>query len=199
MRTCDQRLMATHKPQTLIESPETSPKKSESLAGSVDSALSSGGHPVRITTYTEGPFAFYVQFTKKDDDFQQFQCDLQKSKKGFPRVMAPSVGSRSLALVDEQYFRAEIEKKTGEQEYLVRLLESGAEALVPSDKIFMMPSEVSSIKPYAKKFKLANLSISHLQRYEIEFYFKHITSDKVLTLETVSHSGKRFSSGVSPC
>lgn len=189
------KIIGLKKPETFVESPESSPDSEKNIAP-FDTRISDSRRDVRITAYEDGPFKFYVQFTSKDDNFQQFQVDLQKHKRSLVLLVTPKIGQRCFVLIGNELFRAEIKKKSDENneaEYLVRLLENGAMAIVSSEKVFAIPSRVSNVPPYAKKFKLSGFtggSIKHLHHNEINFYFKHITENKLLALKSVSESGK---------
>lgn len=179
------------KPRTLLESPEVLPDEAAPFEVQFKAASADSEHSVRITAHDNGPWSFYVFFTYQDNNYQQFQSQLQKFKN---RRLVPlrirSVGTKCLVMDQNQLFRAEVlmpEGKRVEGQQLIRCMENGEKVIVPSNQMYELPSTVSSVPPFAKKFQLAGVkkgSFNPLHENEVNFYFQRITSNKLLTLKT---------------
>ena len=183
----DNESMILHQRQTLVESPEIQSRNQ-------DVFMKPGAeHSVRITAYDDNSLCFHVQLKAKDDQYQFFQSDLQKYRERLCRIESPKVGQKCLVLIENELFRGEIKTKSGikdkEECLLVHLLENGNKVLIASQKIYILPTVVSSQPPFARKFMLHG-SITQFHRSEIVFYFQHITNNKILGLKSVSGQGK---------
>lgn len=177
--------------RTLVESPEA---RHRSKAFFADAGVD---YDVRITTYQDGPFCFYVQFTKNDSDYQRFQCGLQGMKEQFTRVRGASeVGSKAIAFIEGEYRRVVITKISeilGMRQAEVRSLETGAVFLVNISTLLAMPPKIADVYPYARAFKLAGMEkiqFKNVTKKEFNFFFNYITSQKLLKLRFVSDLGE---------
>lgn len=178
-------------PVTLIESPEANRK------GPIRVATVNDNQSVRIASYDDGPFSFFVHFISNDTEYQQFQCDLQKETNSLvPLRFVPAAGTNCLALIKGHLYRAEIvhtgSNKLGSNT-TIQMLESGQKSMVDVSQLFKMPVGVSVVKPFAHQFKLAAFergTVAHLLKTEIEFLFNHFTSRKLLKLKAVPGHGK---------
>ncbi|CRL06172.1 CLUMA_CG019088, isoform A [Clunio marinus] len=154
-------------------------------------------HSVRITAYDSNePLRFYVQFTSQDDEYQKFQLNLQSLKEKLTHFHPiPPAGTKCLVIKDKEVFRAIVrlpKKIIPRRQILVHLLENGASVIVQPNQIFEIPKEVADVKPFAQQFKLngcEDIRRKGLLWSEIEFYFQHITKQKLLTLKIVSQEG----------
>lgn len=160
--------------------------------------LNSVDFSVRISDFNKpcGPLSFYVHLTANDDEYQRFQFDLQKHKKNINATTSlgfiPPLGTKCLALIKDQLHRAVTIKSTDKQNkshVSILLLEKGSELSVDIKCLHRMPHDIPDVPPFAKQFKLADFlqdSIRHLNQSEVDFYFQHITKQKLLTINCVS-------------
>lgn len=179
---------------TLVESHPLHSSSSESLVPASDVPFS-----VRIASANKsyGPLSFYVHYIDQDDEYQRFQCDLQKLKKSLiPLTFVPPRGKHCIASIDNQLNRVITGKsvsKKGES-YVLKdqvwtfLLDKGRDVLVDWRQLYEMPLDLVIVSPYAKQFQLdyQEGSISHLKQNEVDFYFQHITKQKTLALKIVT-------------
>lgn len=174
--------------QTLVELPPLHSSRATVVE------LSKVSFSVRIADYSKsyGPQKFFVHFTDNDDEFQRFQFDLQKHKKNLkPMNCVPAKGQSCLALIKDQLYRAEAKRSADtnvKSQVMVLLLEKGSEVSVDVKQLYHIPGELVDVQPFAKKCRLADFepnSIPHLQQNEIDFYFHHITKQKLLTLKII--------------
>lgn len=174
--------------ETLVESPEMKKKVSKRDVTVDDDQL------VRITAFNNGPFSFFVHFVSNDDAYQKFQCDLQKLRnKLSPLRSIPPTGKTCIVDIKEHLYRAEIVQVGPKNGAMVQMLESGETAMVNLDKMFHLPPAIAATATFAKHYKLADFERSSTQNLllnEIEFYFIHITREKLLTLKPLPVTGK---------
>lgn len=172
-------------PRTLVESPEGKRKFS---ATPTFMPKTGTDYEVRVTAYDDGPRSFFVQFTSQDESFQKFQCDLQSYKGNLSRKKNES---KCIAIIDGQLRRATILRDNSSMsavEVTVRLMETGAKALVAASNIFAIPLPVADVQPFAMRFRLAGLEEIDegcITESELHYIFHRLTNNKVLILRLV--------------
>lgn len=178
-------------PSTLTESPESKARVTPQVT------KSGSEYMVRISAFDEGPFSFFVQLTSRDHEYQKFQVDLQSLKNGMKRLSAiPSPGTICLALIKEHLYRVTIvnsEERLKRNNAVVQSLENGMKSIVHLKCLYEIPSIVCGELAFAKQFKLFGYEkgcVGHLLKSEVNFYFQHITKNKLLKLEVVSDLGQ---------
>lgn len=178
------------KPITLVESPEVERRAAPGFPCEPQSDRDE--HLVRVTEFDDEPFCIFVQFIHSDENFQRFQCGLQKFKDKLESEKRTLPGSAVIAVISGHLHRATVLHSRAlakDDVKLIQLMETGQKCVVTTKQLFNVPSDVSIVPSYAKRFRLAGshkLKDERLLVSEIEFYFKYITKQKLLTLKVVT-------------
>lgn len=174
------------KPTTFVTSPK-SKRQSEKKASKLEVGKS---YQARISFYLDGPFNFYIQLISSDNEYQEYQINLQELKNTLiPLPKFPLVGTRCIVEAEEHLYRAKVVQNDAKGQVLEMFETGGLLAMHKDFKIFAMPVSVAKVPPFAINAKIAGLKPSmmpQLSKDEINFYFRYVTYQKVLRVKVVS-------------
>ncbi|KAG5684859.1 hypothetical protein PVAND_014069 [Polypedilum vanderplanki] len=152
---------------------------------------------VRISHYEKGVHLFYVQVESFDAQLQALMTKLQRFVQLIPLKSQPTLlGMACLARYHKKIYRVAIAKvlndKNNSQDMVIcNFVDYGFAASVRMQNIFYIPEEFLNQPTFALPFSFASLKNvtfkSSIQ--EINFYFKEITEDRLLTLKCVNFDG----------
>jgi Tudor domain len=153
---------------------------------------------VKITTYDEGVNSFYVRFELEIEQCRRFTLAVNALADNLIplRLLLSKAALNTICLAryDNRIFRAKIvqvEGKLPNHSVVIQLLESGLKVTLNIDKLFKIPHNIALVPPFAKRFKLRNFEPNFmLEQQEIDFYFRHITNEKVLSLTLENDTGE---------
>lgn len=148
----------------------------------------------RITSIDpdSNPFRFFVRFSEDDNDYTNFQRNLQSFMNQLqPFKNIPLVGGNCTIVIKNELFRATVirSENSPENEVTIHLLESGSEVTVKWKDLLRLPRELLDIPPYAKEFTLADYkrhSTPQDQHDALCFYLQYVFKQKDLTLKLIS-------------
>lgn len=153
---------------------------------------------IRISHYENGPFMFCVQIESADSDFQRLVGNLQKNEltplQNFMRSRQISIGSACLALFEKKVYRVAIARipHHANDDFFVNFVDYGFNRSIKVDNLFYIPDSFLSQFTYAIPFSLAGCKVKELKvsDKEINFYFRLLTENKLLTLKCVPSDGE---------
>lgn len=153
---------------------------------------------IRISHYENGPFIFYVQDESSDSDFQKLVGKLQKAElipiKDFLKSHQNPNGTACLAKLEKKVYRVAIARTPNHanEDWLVNFVDYGFNRSIKLDNLFHIPDEFLSQFTYAMPFSLAGCKMSDLKVSckEINFYFRMLTQNRLLTLKCVPSDSK---------
>ena len=153
---------------------------------------------IRITAYDNGVKSFYVRFKSKSDQCRNFILKVQSMRDNLiPLRLDPknaAINTLCIALYDCRLYRSRIVEVGGNLPshlVIVQLLETGERLRIKAKQLFKMPSEISTVPPFARHMKLANFDIvPPLNNLLVDFYFHFITNQKTLALKFVEDNGE---------
>lgn len=144
-------------------------------------------HEVRVTEFDDEPFCFFVHFTYNDVALQS-----QHFKNRLKSEENVVTGTVVIAEIAGQLRYATVVKSTGivsRDEVKLKLM-TGHNCVVSRSQVFKVPDNISNV-PYAKRYKLSGVDELKSEGYNVsdmEFFFKQITNQKLLTLKIVKEN-----------
>jgi tudor domain-containing protein 1/4/6/7 len=148
---------------------------------------------VRISHFENGPLVFYVQTESADNEFQRFNLRLQKVELRFINPHHAAIGMACLARYEKKIYRAAIAKvaQNQSQSFHVNFVDYGFNGSVSADNIFYIPDDFLNQFTFAMPFCLAGFKTKEMKAShdEINFYFRQLTENQILTLKCVPSDG----------
>lgn len=150
---------------------------------------------IRISHYENGPFMFYVHVESYDSDFQKLAGRLQKTELRRFKSRPASIGMACLALYDKKVYRvaiAKIPQHQSQDDFFVNFVDFGYNRSVKLENLFYIPDDLLGHFTFAMPFSLAGCKLSELKvtEKEINFYFRQLTENLLLTLKCIQSDGE---------
>lgn len=151
-------------------------------------------HKVRIVHFEKGINLFYVHMEALDANLQNMTSNMQGIMLKNLRKRPSSLGMACLARYQKKIYRVAVAKSNEDLLYLCHFVDFGFSAQIKFDNLFYIPHEYVAINAFAMPFCLTALKNVSFQTSmtEINFFFRQITENRLLTLKCVPIDGKKI-------
>lgn len=152
---------------------------------------------VRVSHYEKGVHLFYVQLQSLDEQLQRVLDRLQRIQLKNLRSKPSLLGMACVAKWHRRLFRVAIAKIPSDQSqdsFLCNFVDYGFSNSIRIDNLFYIPDEFLESQTFALPFSFAGLKHITFKCpiQEVNYYFKEISEERLLTLKCVPYDGKHF-------
>lgn len=155
-------------------------------------------HQARVAHLEKGINLFYVQLIALDSQLQELSAKIQTIHLKPLKERPSELGAACLAKYHKKVYRVAIGKSSGETRgndmFLCHFVDFGFSSLVKLESLFYIPYEFIDINTFAISFCFSGLKNCAFKANmsEVNYLFRQLTENKLLTLKCVAPTGENF-------
>lgn len=155
-------------------------------------------HQVRVVHLEKGINLFYVQLIALDSQLQALNAKIQTINLRPLKERPSELGTACLAKYHKKVYRVAIGRASGDARnsdlFLCHFVDFGFSNMIKFDSLFYIPYEIIDINTFAISFCFSGLKNCAFKAnmIEVNYLFRHLTENKLVTLKCVPPTGKEF-------